>query len=232
MTERYLVRRAPKKRRVNDEGGFAFRIAVPVGLYGHFKSSTGHPLRHITEGLGTDSLNKARKLRDRKLAEWQARFEQASRGFDLNLAEIDDQAREIYLSRLESMADAAARGLAPQTDLPPAPDGTEWTEQHRESAAWDIALGQYIKASEEGDYCPIAADLAAVQRSMNTQFAPGTAAYRLIADAIIQAHIAALKGRMQILRGEPSEMPATFLGANKRSMTRINEVNRAAPSSG
>jgi integrase len=65
-------------------GGWAFCIAIPLHLRASdplFKSSTGKSRSKIIEGLGTDSLMEARKLRDRRLAFWQLMFDPIM-GFD------------------------------------------------------------------------------------------------------------------------------------------------------
>jgi hypothetical protein len=65
-------------------------------LHGKFRSATGKPLAKIVEALGVDSLTEARKLRDQKLVEWQARFDRARQDAPLSIVEIEAEAREVY----------------------------------------------------------------------------------------------------------------------------------------
>jgi integrase len=67
--EPYLIRRKGR--------GYAFIIAVPAHLRAsaEYKSRTGKPRAKIVEGLGTDSLSEARKLRDQRLAFWRLMFD-------------------------------------------------------------------------------------------------------------------------------------------------------------
>ena len=200
MRDQYLIRRGK---------GWAFRLAIPADLRGKFKSAQGKPLSHIVIGLGTDSLADARVSRDKLVAEWRVKFERASAGLELGLPEIDEQAREIYLSRLEAMADAAERGKAPQVD-----DGEDSsTQNEREINALDLALEQFLEAQEDDDFSLIALDITAIQRRTKVSLDPNGKTYSLLCEAIMSAHIAALAGRINMLRGKASEPPATFLGS-------------------
>jgi integrase len=67
FNEPYLIRRRGR--------GFAFQIAVPLRCRSWYPSATGQPRAKIIEGLGTDSLSEARKLRDRRLAYWRLMFD-------------------------------------------------------------------------------------------------------------------------------------------------------------
>ncbi len=209
MSDQYLIRRGK---------GWAFRLAVPAELQGKFESAQGKPLGHIVIGLGTDSLAEARVSRDKLVAEWRVNFERARKGLELSLPEIEEQAREIYLSKLETMADAAKRGMAPQIETGDEPS----TPQGREINALEIALEQYLEAQDEDDFSidvgkgrhsPIAADLATVQRRTKVTLVPNGRTYRILCEALLEAKIAALTGRIKMLRGEASEAPASFLGS-------------------
>ena len=81
---------------------------MPLPLRGCFHSATGKSLAKIVEGLGTDSLAEARKLRDKHLATWRLRFERAAKSVPLTLAEIEEAALEFYHTQLGHMADDAA----------------------------------------------------------------------------------------------------------------------------
>ena len=88
----YLIRRQ-RKGDAKDKGSFAFRIAVPGDLRGRFKSSSGKPLTHIVEGLGTDSEREASRLADRRKVHWHTVFQRARQESPITLAEINDAAR-------------------------------------------------------------------------------------------------------------------------------------------
>ena len=230
--DRYLIRRGT---------GYAFRIAVPANLRGHFQSSSGNPLSHITIGLGTDSLNEARTRRDKMLAEWRLNFERAKGGLDLSLAEIDEAAREIYFSRLEHMEDAARRGLAPQGYVEQSSTDETASTEEREIAALEMALSQYAEALAEDDFSIelggdeggrhslAAGQMAALQRRTKATLTLGSETYRITARAILEANIAALSGRVRMLRGEQSEEPVTFLGPKGIDPISLRPIARQKP---
>ena len=99
--EKYLWKR--RKNPEDKKGFWSFQISVPLELHGKFRSATGKPLAKIVEALGVDSLTEARKLRDQKLVEWQARFDRARQDAPLSIVEIEAEAREVYHSLLDEL---------------------------------------------------------------------------------------------------------------------------------
>jgi hypothetical protein len=59
----------------------------------------------------------------------------------------------------------------------------------------------------------IAHELKAVERRTGVQLEPGSKTYQLMGQAAVRALIAAADGRLRALEGKPSDLPATFLGA-------------------
>jgi integrase len=221
MNDQYLIRRGK---------GWAFRIAVPSDLKGQFKSGDGKLLSHIVFGLGTDSLDEARLRRDKMLATWRLNFERARKGLELSVSEIEEQAREIYVSKLEQMAEVVKRGMAPQIDL--SHEDEIQTYEQKEINALDIALDEYLRAGDEHDFsiegrCPVAGDLATVERRAKVALDPNGRTYRLACEAVLQANILALEGRMKMLRGEPSDAPLSFLGSDSIDPISLQRVTRA-----
>jgi integrase len=201
-------------KRQRADGGWYFVLAIPKTLRGTFISQgkkaengrrrPGKPLSKIIVSLGTQSLAEARQTRWPLVTEWKSRFERAEAKVSLTLAEIEEQAREVYSSTLERMEDDAKRGILitgqPQRDESP------------EVAGLALHAWTYEEALEDGNFDLVAGELAAVQRRKGVEVKPETETYRLMAKAILVAKIAALGGRIRALKGEPSEPPLTFLG--------------------
>jgi hypothetical protein len=191
--EQYLLRRGH---------GFAFQIAVPLPLRGCFHSATGKSLAKIVEGLGTDSLAEARKLRDKHLATWRLRFERAAKSVPLTLAEIEEAALEFYHTQLGHMADDAA------TEQP------LFVAMGTDEITWISSILAFReKALAALDFTSVRNAIAAVERREGVEITPGSATYATLAKALLRAHIAALQGRLRLLQGQVTEKPATFLGA-------------------
>jgi len=201
-------------KRQHKDGTWFFVMAVPKALRGTFISQgkkaknsrrrPGKPLSKIITSLGTQSLAEARQTRWPLVTEWKSRFERAEAKVPLTLAEIEEQAREAYFSTLERMEDDAKRGILitgqPQHDEGP------------EVAGLNLHAWTYQEALEDGHFDLVAGELAAVQRRKGVELMPETQTYRLMAEAILVAKIAALGGRIRALKGESSEPPLTFLG--------------------
>ncbi len=107
MAKTYLLERG---------NGYAFRIAVPLSVRGKFKSRTGKPLAAIVEGLGTGDKKAAEKLAAKRYHHWLTVFERAAQKAPLTLAEIDAEARELYISELEDRAAYAKQSRLPVQD--------------------------------------------------------------------------------------------------------------------
>jgi len=217
-------------KRQHKDGTWFFVMAVPKALRGTFISQgkkakngrrrPGKPLGKIIVSLGTQSLAEARQTRWPLVTEWKSRFERAEAKTPLTLAEIEEQAREVYFSTLERMEDDAKRGILitgqPQHDESPEVAGLNlhtWTYE-------DALEG----AVEGGQFDLVAGELAAVQRRKGVELKPETETYRFMAKAILVAKIAALGGRIRALKGEPSEPPLTFLGNKGIDPTTLKPV--------
>ena len=225
--QRYLIQRGR---------GWAFQIAIPKALRGRFRSGTGRPLAMITLGLGTDSLSEARKRRDAKLAEWRTKFERAALAEPLTPAEIDAEAREVYTSTLERLEADAKRGLLPAVAADQAVAISVAIDHMHEAIApqdmdnWDqpeIDLDQHIEMLTDFEFA--ANEIAGVERrkSVAGMLSPESTTYRLLGRAVTRAILDALNGRLRLLRGQPSEMPATFLGAKGIDPVSLTPISKA-----
>ncbi|MGH6868209.1 MAG: DUF6538 domain-containing protein, partial [Methylocella sp.] len=200
-------------KRPRDAGSWYFVIAVPEALRGTFlsqgrKEKKGHrrpgkPLSKIVLSLGTQSLAEARKLRWPLVTEWDERFKRAKAKVPLTVAEIEEQAREVYAATLERMDDDAKRDIRitahPQHDESP------------EVAGLTLQSWVFGEALEDRNFSLVAGEIAAVQRRKGVELQSGTETYTLLAEAILGAKAAALAGRARALQGEPSEPPEIFL---------------------
>ena len=198
--------------------GYAFRIAVPTSVRGKFKSRTGKPLTAIVETLKTRDEVKAENEAAKRRAHWLTVFERAEQDAPLTLAEIDAEARELYISELEDR-DAYAR----QSRLP--------VQEDRDTLRFeltDLVFASFIERAELGkenpdwqprleahnDFTFIAHEIAKVERRKGIKIDPESETYRNLGRALVRAKIAALQGRIKAIGGKPSEAPQTFLGAS------------------
>lgn len=194
-----------------------FALAVPVAVRGKFISEgrNGHggkPLAKVVESLGTQSLKEAQDRRWPLVHEWRERFKRTMANVPLTLAEIEFEAREIYTSLLERMAAAAKRGKYTGEPIYTA-DG-ETILFTPEQAAIDAACDATIETLADEDWEAVSVEIAAVERRKGIKIEPSSDTYKLLARAILTAQIEAMTGRLRLLRGEPSEAPVTFTGAD------------------
>lgn len=211
--------------------GYAFRITVPRSLRGKFKSSAGKPLTAIVEGLGTDSLKKAEQLAAKRRSHWLSVFERAAQDAPLSLAEVDAEAREIYLSDLEDYAAYARRKKLPAHDeiegLNIALENLfgEFIDEANDESSVDWR--RHLEATHDFDF--VGHRIAAVQRRKAVPIEPDTETYKLLGRAIVRAEVAALEGRLALLNGHSSEAPTTFLGAQGIDPLTLKPVKLASP---
>jgi integrase len=194
---------------------WAFRIAIPRTLRGQFLSKKGKPLVHITRGLGTSkqvAVLEAGKLE----SEWTLAFRRAKRGTPLSLEEIDEEAGLAYdatLKRLEAEAKGNAKLRKPsmEQELEDLEHelGLVFFPRYENPDTWQNVLEQLT------DFEPFAYLIEGVESRKHVPIKPDTDAdtYRLLARALIRANVWAIEGRMKRAQGQPSERPATFLGA-------------------
>jgi len=193
-----------------------FALAVPVAARGKFVSEgrngkSGKPLAKVVESLGTQSLREAQDRRWPLVHEWRERFKRTMASVPLTVAEIEFEAREIYTSLLERMAADAKRGRYTGDPVLSA-DGE--TIHSPEQSAIDAACDAATEALAEDDWEAVSVEIAAIERRKGIKIDPASDTYRRLAGAILTAQIEAMTGRLRLLRGEPSEAPVTFTGAD------------------
>jgi hypothetical protein len=201
--EKYLWKR--RKSPEDKKGFWSFQITVPLELHGKFRSATGKPLAKIVEALGVDSLTEPRKLRAQKLAEWQARFDRARQDAPLSLAEIEVEAREAYYRMLEvlelSGQRKGAKAFIEQIGM---------TEEESDIFSLRCVIEE---ALEEDDWQKAERAIKGIERKKGVTLDRESKTYSLLARAVLRAQLDALNGRSNLLKGEPSASPKTFLGA-------------------
>lgn len=168
---------------------WSFYMAVPVALQGRFVSHAGKPVTKVVVSLHTQSLKEAQDRRWPLVHEWRERFSRAAQDVPLTVQEIDADARQSYQDLLAHM-----------TTIP------------FDEEALDVALAHDREALGEGDWAYARPFIGRVTARRGIEIEPGSATYKLLAAALLRARIAALEGRQQFMRGEPSEEPTTFLG--------------------
>src|SRR5262245_28223963 len=136
------------------------RLSIPPSLRHHFGGKD-----KIVESLGTDSLSEAERERDRRVAEYHARFERLRTGADPTGEEIAAIARGVFDR-------TAARRRPPQP----------LTEDQR--AKMDRLLDWAIQTS-------VASEMAEAAKKLRVPLEPGTPLYRQLGQAIIEARMAA-----------------------------------------
>jgi hypothetical protein len=202
--EKYLWKR--RKGPKPEKGFWSFQITVPRDLHGKFRSATGKPLSKIVEALHVDSLTEARKLRDQKLAEWQARFDRARQDAPLSLVEIEAEAREAYYRMLEALELSGERKGA-KTFI----EDIGMTEEESDIFSHQCVIEE---ALEEDDWQKAERAIKGIERQKGVTLDRESKTYSLLARAVLRAQLDALNGRSNLLKGEPSTVPKTFLGAD------------------
>jgi integrase len=198
--------------------GWYFVAAVPRELRGKFVSngrngSAGRPLSKIVVSLKTQSLAEAQQRRWPLVKQWRETFQRAQTGEQLSLAEIDAQAREIFMSTLERMeADAKTHRVSINEEREGLTEGLYIFLEGLGLVSPDPdELGTPIDDLTSFD--GVVHELNAVERRTGVQLDVGSKAYRVMGQAAVRALIAAVNGRLRALEGNPSDPPATFLGA-------------------
>jgi integrase len=195
-----------------------FVTAVPKALRGRFLSAgrngrPGRALGKIVVSLCTQSLSQAQERRWPLVHEWRENFKRAATGAPLTRDEIDALARETYTATLERLAADAKRHNLPRSaqveDI-----GLELGVFGVALADRDTLIAANLSFDELADFDCVADDLAAAQRRKGVTLDPASDTYRLLGQAVARAKVAAFQGRLRALRGEPSEPPQTFLGAD------------------
>jgi len=194
-----------------------FVTAVPKALRGRFQSAgrhgrSGRPLTKITVSLRTQSLAEAQERRWPLVQQWRETFKRTKIGAPLTVGEIDDLAREVFMATLERLEAVAKRHHLP------APVQIEdiWLDLSvfgEVPADRDRLIQTDFAIDDLTDFACVAEDLAAAQRRKGIRLDQASETYAMLGRAIARAKVAAYKGRLRMLRGEPSEIATTFLGA-------------------
>jgi hypothetical protein len=71
-----------------------------------------------------------------------------------------------------------------------------------------------LDVEDLNDFQVVSHELSAVQRRTGITLDPDSETYRLLGRAIVRTVSDAMDGRLKALQGEPSQEPATFLGAH------------------
>jgi hypothetical protein len=196
-----------------------FVAAVPRALRGKFVSegrngSAGRPLSKVVVSLKTQSLAEAQDRRWPLVKQWRETFQRAQTGEPLSLGEIDAQAREIFTSTLERMeVDAKRQQLSISEERESLNEGLYSLLEDMGLVSPDPG-GSHPPIDDLMCFDAIAHELKAVERRTGVRLEPGSKTYQLMGQAAVRALIAAVEGRLCALEGQPSEPPATFLGAH------------------
>ena len=195
--EKYLWKR--RKNPEDKKGFWSFQISVPLELHGKFRSATGKPLAKIVEALGVDSLTEARKLRDQKLVEWQARFDRARQDAPLSIVEIEAEAREVYHSQLDELEASGQRKEAK--------DFIEQIGMTEEESSIFTLQCILEEALEDHDWSQTERTIKGIERRKGVTLDRESKTYSLLARAVLRAQLDAANGRSKLLKGEPSAVP-------------------------
>src|SRR5262245_63968681 len=134
-------------------------------------------------------------------------------GAPLTRAEIEDLARETYTATLERLeADAKRHKTSRAVQIE-----ALWLELGvfgNVPADLDAMITVRMPLDDLTDFDFLADDLAAAQRRKGVTLDLGSETYRLLGQAVARAKVTAFQGRLRMLRGEPTERPTTFLGAD------------------
>ncbi len=205
---------------------------------------TGRPRHKIVIGLDTDSEVKAKRKAAALSVEWSRRFERARLDVPLTLGEIEDYARETYAALLAVMeantkecrpsnvliagGQTLETGLS-QEPLPRAAFETHSTSRQGHSpdaflsgavelmlneTAQSGGLESFLAKVGDFDQYSLAPDIARIEARTGVSLDRTSETHRTLCQAILRARIAAAKGRLRALQGEPTERPPSFLGAN------------------
>jgi hypothetical protein len=205
-----------------------FVTAVPRGLHGRFMSTgrngrAGKALAKIVVSLNTQSLAEAQERRWPLVNQWRENFRRALSGAPLTRAEIEELARETYTATLERLEADAKRHKAPRA----LQIENIWLELGVFGvgpADLDTLVEARILVDDLADFDCVADDMAAAQRRKGLTLDRGCETFRLLGQAIARAKVAAFKGRLRLLRGEASEMPQSFLGADGIDPTTLRPI--------
>ena len=196
--------------------GWYFVMAIPTCLRGRFISSgrhgkAGRPLTKIVISLGTQSLAEAQDKRWPLVHEWRERFKRATANVPLTLTEIDALGRESYAATLVGLERWAKRtddpakfnhGLAEVAGL----------LQH--GIADSGGIEPFVSKGADEDFEPIvASEIARIEARTGVTLDPDSETYHVLREALVRARLAAIEGRLRAAHGQPSEPPASFLGA-------------------
>ncbi len=198
--------------------GWYVRIAVPRELRG--KESWGRK-SIIVKSLATRDLSKAQKARWQHVEDWTEAFRRAAGEIPLTRAEINDQAWRVYYATLTALEERKV-AAPPEADESP------------EEAGLFIHASAYGDALEDEDWSIVATDIAGVRERTGAMIVEGSETHQLLAVSMIRAKLAAISGRLNYLRDEPTEPPAMFVsgGISPKTLQPVAHIPRPKVGSG
>ncbi len=215
--------------------GWYFCLPVPQDLRARFISEgrrgkngrrhPGQPLSKIVVSLHTQSLREAQERRWPLAQEWRQKFERARTGAPFALAEIDAFARESYAAALVTMNENAENPRFWE-DLKYLKDSEQtgaprdynrllsfYDSRHRRRIERFGGLEPYLAQIDDFDKHGVAPDIARIEARTGVTLDRNSELYRTLCRALLRSWYFALEGRVRSASGQPSEPPATFLGA-------------------
>jgi len=193
-----------------------FVTAVPRGLRGRFisrgrRGRQGRPLSKIVISLGTQSLSEAQEKRWPLVHEWRERFKRALSGVPFSLGEIDRLARESYAATLANLEALAKRSHDPikfNHGL------SQLAGLIQSGIAGSGGVEPFLATGDDTDFAPIvASEFARIEARLGITIELGSETYNALREALVRARLAAIEARLRAAHGQPSEPPASFLGA-------------------
>ena len=192
-----------------------FVTAVPRGLRGRFISQgrhgrPGRPLSKIVVSLGTQSLSEAREKRWPLVHEWRERFKRAKSGVPLTLNDVDALARESYAATLGGLESWAKRTSPGEFNR----RLSQLASLIQQGIADIGGIEPFLNEGTDSDFAPVvASEIARIEARTGITLDPNSETYAALREALVRARLAAIEGRLRAAHGQPSEPPASFLGA-------------------
>ncbi len=195
---RYLMKR---------HEGWYFVIAVPREMRG---KAPWAPKTTIVRSLKTRDLTLAQSRRWDLAQQYSDAFRRSAGDIALTRVEVEQEARIVYHETLRAL-EAKPVSAAPERQG----DDPELTALSLQidalnDAASDPDFSLPLGLDGVGSHSVVADDIAAVETRTGSRVTKDSETYRLLGQAIIEAKVAAIEGRIAALRRQPSEEPAAF----------------------
>ena len=230
--------------------GWYLCLTVPRELRGQFTSDgrrgkhgrrhPGQPLSKIVVSLRTQALHEAQERRWPLVQEWRQKFERARTGAPFTLADIDAFARESYAAALVTMNENAENPRfwedlkylkdSEQTGVPRDYNRllSFYDARHRRRIERFGGLEPYLAQIDDFDKHGVAPDIARIEARTGVTLDRNSEIYRTLCRALLRSWYSALEGRVRAANGQPSEPPATFLGAEGIDPVTLRPITPAA----